>query len=89
VKKWYHLAFLAVSALVLVVLLNAPKVTTPRLPADPTHATPREYARCPECHGPDSEQPMPLAGDKPHVVPGGGIRPEFVKCYMCHKPREG
>jgi len=87
-KKWYHLIFLALLALVLVVLLNAPDVSTPRLPADATHATPREYAACPQCHGPDSNVPMPQSGDKVHIVPGGGIRPEFVKCYMCHKPQE-
>ncbi|MDW7712404.1 MAG: hypothetical protein SCH98_18210 [Deferrisomatales bacterium] len=87
-KKWYHLVFVGICVVVLGVLLSAPKVTTPRLPADANHQDPRNYARCPQCHGADSPVPMPTEGEKVHFLPDGSLRTEFVKCYMCHRVQE-
>ncbi|GAB4272293.1 MAG: hypothetical protein Kow0092_27310 [Deferrisomatales bacterium] len=88
-KKWYHLAFLAVCAAVVLVLLRAPEVTTPRLPVDADHADRKDYPRCPTCHGADGERPMPDTGDHRHVDEQGTLRADYAKCYFCHKPREG
>lgn len=82
-KKWYHLAFVGICAAVLVVLLRAPDVTTSRLPGDATHEDRRNYQRCPSCHGPGSEVPVP----EDHLGAGEAIRPDHVKCYFCHKPQ--
>lgn len=87
-KKWYNLAFLAICAIVLVVLLRAPPVSTPRLPQDDTHADRKDYPRCPTCHGPDSSVPMPHAGEHTHITEAGVLRPDYAKCYFCHKPQE-
>ena len=83
-KKWHHLVFAGVCATVLVVLLRAPDVTTSRLPKDTTHEDRRNYERCPACHGPGTDVPVP----EDHVAAGGGIRPDHVKCYFCHKPQD-
>ena len=84
-KKWYHLAFILVCATVVVVLLNAPEVTTPRLPDDANHADRKDYPRCPSCHGANAEEvPMP----EDHFGSDGALRPDHLKCYFCHKPQE-
>jgi len=83
-KKWYHLLFVVLCAGVLVVLLNAPEVTTARLPGDATHADRKDYPRCPQCHGKDSESPMP----ETHFLTSGDLAPNHLKCYFCHKPQE-
>jgi hypothetical protein len=83
-KKWHHLVFAGVCATVLVVLLRAPDVTTSRLPKDATHEDRRSYERCPACHGPGTDVPVP----EDHVAAAGGIRPDHVKCYFCHKPQD-
>ena len=83
-KKWYHVLFVAVCGLVLVVLLNAPEVTTPRLPADDTHADRKDYPRCPECHLGDVPGAMP----EDHLTAAGGLASNHIKCYFCHKPQE-
>lgn len=81
-KKWYHLAFVVVCAAVLAVLLNAPDVKTPRLPADETHRDRKDYPRCPSCHGTEAQSPMPDT----HFGVDRALRPDHQKCYFCHKP---
>ena len=83
-KKWYHLLFVTVCAVVLLVLLNAPEVTTPRLPADATHADRKDYPRCPGCHGSDADSAMP----EDHLNSAGSAAPNHLKCYFCHKPQQ-
>ena len=83
-KKWYHLLFVTVCAVVLLVLLNAPEVTTPRLPADSTHADRKDYPRCPECHGNNVDSAMPGS----HLNSTGNVAPNHVKCYFCHKSQK-
>jgi hypothetical protein len=85
VKKWYHVAFLALCAAVLLILWAAPPEKTSRLPADADHADRKDYARCPSCHGPESASPMP----PDHVNEERLLRADHVKCYMCHKPAKG
>lgn len=87
-RKWYHLIFVAVVAAVVLVLSKAPPVKTPRLPQDADHARRKEYDRCPSCHGADSAKPMPDEGSHAHFVQGGGLRGDYVKCYLCHRPKE-
>lgn len=87
-KKWYNLAFLAICAVVLIVLFRAPPVSTPRLPDDAVHADRKDYPRCPTCHGPDAAVPMPREGDHRHITADGTLRPDYAKCYFCHKPQE-
>jgi len=84
-KKWFHLLFVLVIAAVLWFLYRAPQETTARVPSDADHADLKNFARCPSCHGPGSEKPMPTAGDKIHILPDGSLRGDFQKCYMCHK----
>ncbi|MDF1553188.1 MAG: hypothetical protein P1P84_09010 [Deferrisomatales bacterium] len=83
-KKWYHLLFVAICAAVLLVLFSAPEVTTPRLPADATHADRKGYPACPGCHGSDAERAMP----EDHLLSTGSVAPNHLKCYFCHKPQE-
>jgi len=83
-KKWLHVLFVAVCATVLVVLLRAPDIKTPRLPTDADHADSKAFAACPPCHGADSDVPMP----DDHVSGGEGLRADHAKCYFCHKPRK-
>jgi hypothetical protein len=83
-KKWYHLLFAAVCAAVLLVLLNAPEVTTPRLPADATHADRNDYPSCPGCHGSDADSAMP----EDHLTAADSVAASHLKCYFCHKPLE-
>ena len=84
-KKWYNIAFVAVCAVVLVVLLKAPPVKTARTPLDETHKTPKVYEGCPTCHVPGGKGPEMIAD---HYTKSGELRPDHVKCYMCHKPAE-
>jgi hypothetical protein len=83
-RWWYHLMFVAVCAAVLAFLLRAPEVTTPRIPSDADHRDRKDYARCPGCHGLGSAAPMP----RDHVT-DGELRQDHVKCYFCHKLKEG
>lgn len=83
-KMWYHLAFVAICTAVLLFLLNAPEVSTPRLPGDTIHQDRKDYPRCPSCHGPDTESAMP----KDHFGAQDKIRSDHLKCYFCHKPQE-
>ena len=83
-KKWYHLLFVAICAGVLLVLLNAPEVTTPRLPANDTHADRKDYPSCPACHGMDADNAMP----EDHYNSVGEVVQNHLKCYFCHKPQE-
>ncbi len=83
-RTFLHFLFLALCAVILIVLLKAPPVSTPRLPPDRTHADREEYARCPSCHGADADHAMP----EDHFGPDGGPRADHVKCYFCHKPTE-
>ena len=85
-KKWYHLLFVGIVCAVVLVLWKAPPVSTPRLPADADHADRRDYPRCPGCHGPGSEKPMPREGSHAHYVQDAGLRGDYVKCYLCHRP---
>ncbi|MBI5015134.1 MAG: hypothetical protein HZB55_06530 [Deltaproteobacteria bacterium] len=87
-RTWYHVLFVAVVAAVILVLWKAPPVTTPRLPRDADHADRRQYERCPSCHGAGSEKPMPKGGTHAHFVEGGGVRGDYVKCYLCHRTRD-
>ncbi len=81
-KNWFHVLFVAVCATVLVVLLRAPDIQTPRLPADADHADSKAFAACPACHGAGSDAPMP----DDHLAGGEGLRADHAKCYFCHKP---
>ena len=83
-KRWIHVLFVAVCAAVLIVLLRAPEITTPRLPADTDHADRKAYTNCPSCHGADSANPMTAD----HGTESTELRPDHVKCYFCHKPRD-
>ncbi len=83
-KKFANLIFVVVAAIVLFVLLNAPPVSTPRTPADETHATPKKFDTCPTCHLPGGEAPEVKAD---HLYEGK-LKADHVKCYMCHKEPE-
>ena len=84
-KKWmYHAVFAVICLGVLAFLLRAPEVTTPRIPKDADHSDRKNYERCPTCHGAGSASPMPADHSDQ-----GQIRPDRVKCYFCHKPRDG
>jgi hypothetical protein len=86
-KKWYHLIFVVVVGSVFLVLWRAPAVKTPRLPETPDHADRKQFERCPACHGPGSEKPMPNKGDRTHYDATGTLRADHLKCYFCHKPK--
>ena len=80
-----HVGFVVVCATVLVVLLNAPDIKTPRTPDNKTHENPKIFAGCTSCHLP--------GGDGPEVIPDhlsgqNKLRADHVKCYLCHKPVE-
>ena len=81
-KKWYNIAFLVICAIVLTVLLKAPPVKTARTPDDATHATPKVFAPCPECHMPGCEGPEMRPY---HISKDASLKLDHVKCYMCHK----
>ncbi len=83
-RTFLHFLFLALCAVVLIVLLKAPPVSTPRLPPDQNHAQPKEYSRCPSCHGADADTAMP----EDHFGTDAKPRTDHVKCYFCHKPAE-
>lgn len=83
-KKWYHFLFVAVCLAVLLFLLRAPEVTTPRLPRDANHEDRKQYERCPACHEAGSDVPMP----DDHLAEDGVLRPDHAKCYFCHKPED-
>jgi hypothetical protein len=80
-KMWYHAAFVVICVGVVALLLAAPKVTTPLLPRNAEHENRKDFARCPTCHGSESDAPMPAD----HVFEGGEPRPDRVKCYFCHR----
>ncbi|GAB4247350.1 hypothetical protein [Deferrisoma sp.] len=84
-RRYVHLLFVLVCAGILFVLFRAPPVSTPRLPADATHADRKNYPACPGCHGPEAEAAMP----EDHLGPDAQVRPDHLKCYFCHKPQEG
>lgn len=86
-NKWYHLAFIAILVTVFAVLKLAPPVKTPRLPETPDHADRKQFEKCPQCHGPGSEKPMPAKGDRNHYDAAGALRADHLKCYFCHKPK--
>ncbi len=81
-RTFYHVLFLALCAAVLVVLLRAPEVRTPRIPSDEIHAEPKQYKRCGRCHT-DGEGP---AMPPDHRTAPGEVRIDHLKCYFCHKP---
>jgi cytochrome c2 len=80
-KKWYHVGFVVICAGVLAVLLSAPEVTTPLLPSNADHSDRKDFERCPSCHAPESDAPMPTD----HLDKGGEPRPDRKKCYFCHR----
>ncbi len=84
-KKWMHVGFVGLCAAVLLVLWNAPEVSTPRLPRDDTHRDRKAYAGCPSCHG----RGAGVAMTESHFGADGGLRPDHQKCYFCHKPDDG
>ncbi len=82
-KFWKHGLFIIVGGAVLITLLNAPEMTTPRTPDNETHVNPKIYDGCPTCHMPGGEGPEVIAD---HINKEGKLRGDHVKCYMCHKP---
>ena len=82
-KKISTLIFIAVCAVILIVLLKAPPVKTPRTPDDSTHADPKKFERCPSCHLPGGEGPRV----REDHLKDGQLLPSHAKCYMCHKPK--
>lgn len=83
-KKWMHLGFVGLCTAVLLVLWNAPEVSTPRLPRDDSHGDRKAYAGCPACHETGSGAPMTAS----HLGTDGNLRPDHQKCYFCHKPQD-
>lgn len=82
-KKYATLIFLAICATVLVVLLKAPPVKTPRTPDDATHVNPKVFEGCPTCHLPGGKGPEVRADH----MKEGKLLLSHTKCYMCHKPK--
>jgi hypothetical protein len=85
----YYLVYSSFAVMVLglavVTFWPSSQKQTPMLPRDADHADLKNYQRCPSCHGPSSERPMPVAGDKTHVALDGRLRVDFQKCYLCHR----
>jgi cytochrome c553 len=75
----YNILFVAVSAGILVFLLNAPPETTVKLPADETHRQFYDMGKkeaekhCGRCHDPDMVAPLPEG------------HPPKYRCLFCHK----
>jgi hypothetical protein len=83
-KKWLNIGFIALCALILIVLWNAPPETTKKTPNDKTHENPKQFERCPTCHIQGGEGP---AMRQDHFNREGKLMLDHVKCYMCHKEK--
>ncbi|MEN8198928.1 MAG: hypothetical protein ABFR63_02530 [Thermodesulfobacteriota bacterium] len=74
-----NIAFIIISAGILIFLLNAPEETTAKLPHDDDHSRFIQMGKkeaekfCTECHAPEAEYPLPEG------------HPPKYRCLFCHK----
>lgn len=74
-----NIAFLVISAAILIFLFNAPEETTAKLPHDEDHSRFMKMKKkeaekfCTECHSADGEYPLPEG------------HPPKYRCLFCHK----
>lgn len=80
-KNIYNIIFLAICAVIFLLLWNAPPETTAHLPQDDNHNRFMEMKKkeaekfCTECHSADGGQPL----SKKH--------PSKYRCLLCHKTK--